>query len=72
LSCGKKTGICTTRAAGVGVQARRERFAEITPGRATIQQRLVAICKDPPAKGDHRRWEDRGLAHESVVAKRAG
>jgi hypothetical protein len=26
----EETGKCTTRAAGVGVQARRERFAEIT------------------------------------------
>jgi hypothetical protein len=30
----EETGTCTTRAAGVGVQASRERFAEITSGRS--------------------------------------
>jgi hypothetical protein len=30
----EETGKSTTRAAGVGVQARREGFAEITPGKS--------------------------------------
>jgi len=33
-------------AAGAGVQVRRERFAEITPGRSYSQQGLTATCKD--------------------------
>jgi hypothetical protein len=68
----EETGKCTTRAAGVGVQARRERFAEITPGRTNVQQGLAATCKDPQTEGNRRRWEEIGLAHEPVVAKKAG
>ena len=45
-SCGKKRVKCTIRAAGVGVQACRERFAEITSGRSYTQQGLTATCKD--------------------------
>jgi hypothetical protein len=40
------TGMCTTRAAGVGVLARRERFAEITSGKAEGQQGVTTTCKD--------------------------
>ena len=36
--------------AGVGVQAPRERSAEITSGRAISQQGLAATCKDPPTE----------------------
>ncbi len=68
----EETGRCTTRAAGVGVQARRERFAELTSGRANVQQGLATTCKDPQAEGSRRRWEGVGLAHEPVVATRAG
>ena len=42
----EETGTRTTGAAGVEVQARRERFAEITPGRSSSQQGLAATCKD--------------------------
>jgi len=42
----EETGKSTSRAAGVGVQARRERFAEITSGRSFFQQGLTATCKD--------------------------
>jgi hypothetical protein len=42
----EETGVCTTRAAGVGVLARRERFAEITSGRAKGQQGVTTTCKD--------------------------
>ena len=42
----EETGMCTTGAAGVGVQAREERFAEITSGRCYSQQGLTATCKD--------------------------
>jgi len=45
------TGKCTTGAAGVWVQARIERIAEITPGRSFIQQGLTATCKDLMSKG---------------------
>ena len=47
----EETGECTTRAAGVGVLARRERFAEITSGRAYVQQGRAATCKDSWYKG---------------------
>jgi len=43
----EEMGKCTTGAAGVGIQARRERFTEITPGRSYFQQGLTATCKDP-------------------------
>ena len=46
----EETGKCTTRAAGVGVQARRKGFAEITSGRSHSQQGLTATCKDLPYK----------------------
>jgi hypothetical protein len=68
----EETGECTTRAAGVGIQARGERTAELTSGRANVQQGLATTCKDPQAEGNRRRWEGVGLAHESVVAMRAG
>jgi hypothetical protein len=46
------TGECTTRAAGVGVLARRDRFAEITSGTALSQQALARTCKDLPEEVD--------------------
>jgi hypothetical protein len=45
----EETGKSTTEAAGVGVQASRERFAEITSGRSDDQQEVVQ-----PAKTDQR------------------
>jgi hypothetical protein len=62
----EETGECTTEAAGVGVQARRERFAEITSGRSLSQQRLTATCKDSLPRKFHRQWEGLGLTHEPV------
>ena len=47
----EETDESTTRAAGVGVLARRERFAEITSGRAYFQQGRAASCKDSRNKG---------------------
>jgi hypothetical protein len=46
----EESSACTTRAAGVGVQASRKRPAEITSGRAVSQQGLAATCKDPLTK----------------------
>jgi len=46
------TGKCTTGAAGVWVQAHRERIAEITPGRSFTQQGLTATCEDLMHKGN--------------------
>ncbi len=43
----EETSEGTSGAAGVWVQARGERFAEITSGRSYSQQGLVATCKDP-------------------------
>lgn len=40
------------RATGILAQARRERFAEITSGKAYFQQGLVATCKDLRYKGE--------------------
>jgi hypothetical protein len=47
----EETSECTLGAAGVWVQAREERFAEITSGRSYLQQGLVATCKDAVHKG---------------------
>src|SRR5215475_10789884 len=47
----EETGRCTTRAAGVEVQARRERCAEITSGRSSSQQGLTATCTDLVSEG---------------------
>jgi hypothetical protein len=62
----------TLEAAGVGVQARRERLAEIESGRAFAQQGLAATCKDRPDKGDQSRTEGKGLAHGLVGAMKEG
>jgi hypothetical protein len=43
---GKKRIEAPLRGAGVGVQTRRERSAEITSGGCYSQQGLTAICKD--------------------------
>ena len=64
----EETGKSTTEAAGVWVQARRERFAEITPGRSFPQQGLTATCKDLMPSVIARCKEGLGLAHESVWA----
>jgi len=68
----EETGLCTTRAAGVGVQARKERCAEITSGRASMQQGLAATCIDCAEEHTASGTEDRGLAHEPVVAHTTG
>ena len=49
---GEATGASTLGAAGVGVQTRGERMAEITSGRAVAQQGLTATCKDLEQEGD--------------------
>src|SRR3972149_2979765 len=41
----EETGKCTTETAGVGVQASRERFAEITSGRSRDQQWVVQAAR---------------------------
>jgi len=43
---GEETGECTLGAAGVGVQTREKRSAEITSGRTYAQQGLAATCED--------------------------
>jgi hypothetical protein len=48
----EETGVCTTQAAGVGVQARRERSAEITSGRAYSQPGLTATGEDLLTEGE--------------------
>jgi len=68
----EETGRCTPRAAGVGVQARREGCAEITSGRSSSQQGLTATCKDLVLRVPPRHEEGGGLAHEPVGAKKAG
>ena len=42
----EETSVCTFAAAGIRVQASKERLAEITSGRSHFQQGLVATCKD--------------------------
>ena len=46
----EETSASTAGSAGVGVQASRERSAEITSGRASMQQGLTATCKDRPSE----------------------
>ncbi|MCU7805432.1 MAG: hypothetical protein KZQ96_19750 [Candidatus Thiodiazotropha sp. (ex Lucinoma borealis)] len=64
----EETGERTTRAAGVGVLARRERFAEITSGRSHSQQGLMTTCKDRLTKvttvGSQRVWDWRMSPYE--------
>jgi hypothetical protein len=45
---GEETGRSTRGDAEVGGRASKERHAEITSGRATIQQGLATTCKDLP------------------------
>jgi len=45
---GEETGTCTLGAAGVLIQTRKERSAEITSGRTVAQLGLTATCKDRP------------------------
>ena len=68
----EETGRCTPRAAGVGVQARREGCAEITSGRSSSQQGLTATCIDLVLRVLPRHEEGGGLAPESVRAMTAG
>jgi len=44
---GEETGQGTSRAAGGGGQARRDRGAETTSGRSASPQGLIATCPDP-------------------------
>jgi hypothetical protein len=48
----EETGVSTTGAAGVGVQARGERFAERTSGRSYSQPGLTATGKDLLTEGE--------------------
>jgi hypothetical protein len=56
----EETGPCPTGATGGGVHARRDRCAEITPGRPSSPQGLTATCTDlvsagiPEARGGGR------------------
>ena len=62
----EETSESTLEAAGVWVQARKERMAELTSGKAIVQQGLAATCKDRAHEGNQRRTEGNGLAHEPV------
>jgi hypothetical protein len=53
-------------------QTPRERTVEITPGKSKTQQGLATTCKDPSNKGDRRRRESLGMAHEPVGAMKEG
>ena len=68
----EETGKSTSRATGVGVQARRDRCAERTSGRSFSQQGLTATCIDLVLRVLPRHEEGGGLAHESVRAMTAG
>src|SRR5262245_42412319 len=69
---GEETGPGTARAAGVAVQARRERCAEPTSGRACAQQGLPATGTDRGWRGRPRHEEGGGLAPEPVGARTVG
>jgi hypothetical protein len=68
----EETGRGTARAAGVGVPARRNRYAELTSGRSFSQQGLTATCLDRVFRVRPRHKEGGGLAHEPVGAMKAG
>ena len=74
---GKAVALCglmdtrNTETAEVGVQAHGDRSAEITSGRANFQQGFATTCIDFSTKGNRRREENLGLAHESVGAMKA-
>ena len=68
----EETSESTLEAGGVGVQARKERLAELTSGRAIVQQGLAATCKARTQEGNQKRTECNGLAHEPVGAMKAG
>ena len=63
---GEETGMSTSQTAVIGARASKERHAEITSGRTISQQGLATTCKDPPTKGNRRRWEGFGLSHEVI------
>jgi len=65
-------GTCTQHAAGVKVQASRDRHAEITSGTTIIQQGLAATCIDPLYKASRKQREEDGGAHEPVGARKEG
>jgi hypothetical protein len=62
------TSASTAGSAGVGVQASRERSAEITSGRASMQQGLTATCKD---RRSERRAERGGGSRSGAWARRS-
>ncbi len=62
----EETSPCTTRTAGVRDQASEERWAEITPGRASFQSGLTATDEDYESERKQRDTEDLGLTHEFV------
>ena len=68
----EETGMCTSGAAGVEVQARREGCAEITSGRSSSQQGLTETCIDLVLRGRPRHEEGGGLAREPVGAMKVG
>jgi hypothetical protein len=68
----EETGRCTPRAAGVGVQARRDRYAERTSGRSFSQPGLTATGTDRVFRVRPRHKEGEGLAHEPVGARKVG
>jgi len=68
----EETGRCTPRAAGGGVQARREGCAESTSGRSSSPQGLKATGSELGFRVPPRPEEGGGLANESVRAMTAG
>ncbi len=65
---GEVTSTCNLEAAGVGIQARKERSTEITSGRAAYQQGLTATCEDDHEERMQSVVEEGGLTHEFVRA----
>jgi hypothetical protein len=65
-------GTGTQHAAGVKVQASRDRHAEITSGTTIFQQGLAATCKDARYTGNRKPREECGGAHEPVGAMKEG
>jgi hypothetical protein len=68
----EETDDCTRKASRGRGPGTDGRIAEITSGRANLQQGLATTCEDPPNKVNRIRREEVGLAHEPVGAMKEG
>src|SRR5512136_559987 len=68
----EETDDCTRKASRGRGPGTYGGIAEITSGRANLQQGLATTCEDPSNRGNRIRREEVGLAHEPVGAMKEG